>query len=531
MNFTQRFIDHNKKIFKKKKHEGNKIFLVEFNGWQVIHIIFSYLINYFRNHKNCKIIAYECYDILNRADPPWYNKYFWKLGILLNVKTFKIFNSFGTDYFLKPNYSIKHENKAIKIMNKFYEKNPNLIKLENFKEGKIWLGDLIYDSFLKKYNLVTINIHSEKFKVFFKNSLKLFLFWEEFFNNNKVIGISVCHSVYITGIPLRIAQSKKINCFAVSSFNCDLINLVNSISYKKKLNGTDVHFKYYKDIFFKFSKNKKNSNLMTGKKILYDYISGKKRLFYLKNKTYSSEKIKYSNKKNSKIKVVIFAHDFVDSPHVYGNHFFPDFKVWFNFLNEIIKKTDYEWYIKLHPGDNNVTNKEILEFTKKNRKLKILKKNFPNNRLVNLGVSFGLTVFGTIASELAPFGIRVINASKNNPHQNFNFSINPKSLKEYEFILKNLHRYKRKFIYNKNDLYIFQFSKNLITQNHLIFKNNQKYFSFREKKPLRFTPKIYDYWLKDFNVKNHNEIIENLKKFIESQSYAAVDPNIDTFND
>ena len=93
MNFTQRFIDHNKKIFKKKKQIGNKIFLVEFNGWQVIHIIFSYLINYFKNHKNCKIIAYECYDILNRVDPPWYNKYFWKLslfGIKLNDLLFLI---------------------------------------------------------------------------------------------------------------------------------------------------------------------------------------------------------------------------------------------------------------------------------------------------------------------------------------------------------------------------------------------------------------------------------------------------------
>ena len=88
MNFTEKFVLHNKKIFK-KKNAGKKIFLIEFNGWQAIHIIFSYLVNYFKNEKKCKIIAYECYDILNRLDPPWYNKYIWKLGIFLNIKTFR----------------------------------------------------------------------------------------------------------------------------------------------------------------------------------------------------------------------------------------------------------------------------------------------------------------------------------------------------------------------------------------------------------------------------------------------------------
>ena len=46
--------------------------------------------------KNCKIVAYECYDLLNRLDPSWHNKYLWKLGGFLSLRTFKIFRSFGT---------------------------------------------------------------------------------------------------------------------------------------------------------------------------------------------------------------------------------------------------------------------------------------------------------------------------------------------------------------------------------------------------------------------------------------------------
>ena len=528
MNFTEKFVLHNKKIFK-KKNAGKKIFLIEFNGWQAIHIIFSYLVNYFKNEKKCKIIAYECYDILNRLDPPWYNKYIWKLGIFLNIKTFRIFKSFGTDKFIKPEYDKDEERKAVQIVENFYEKKPNLLKLENFRIGKIWIGDLIYDSYLKKNYSVTVDLNSNKFKKFFVESIKLFLFWKNFFEKNEVSGIGVCHSVYLTGIPLRIAQSKKIDCFAMTSFNCDLVNLVNSISFKKRLNGIDIHYKHFRNIFNNFSKKKRILNLKQGKKILDDYISGKKRLFYLKNKTFSLNKAKMIKKKNLKTKVVIFAHDFVDSPHVYGNHFFPDFKVWFNFLDIIIKKTDYEWYIKFHPGANGVTKEEILKLKERNHKLKILRKDFPNNNLHKLGIKFGLTVFGTIASELAPYDIRVINASKNNPHYNFSFSINPKNLKEYEKLLLNLNKIKRKFNYDKNELYMYHFIKELVFQKHLVFKNTQKYFEFKEKKPLRFTPKIYDYWLKDFNLKTHQEIIDNTKVFIESKRYLTLNQNIDTF--
>lgn len=523
MNFTKNFINHNKNIFKRKKSYEKKIFLLEFNGWQAIHIIFSYLVNYFKSEKSCKIVAYECYEILNRLDPPWYNKYLWKLGVFLNVRTFKIFRSFGTDKFLKPSFTNDQENKAIKITESFFKNKPNLQKLENFKIEKVWIGDLIYDSFLKKYYLTSIDINSEKFKVFFKNSVKLCLFWKKYFDENEVLGVGATHAVYLLGIPLRIAQSKKIDCYSISGFNGDLINLVNSISYKKKVNGVDIHHTFYKDIFSEFSYKQKIKNLISGKRILESYLFGKKKLFYMKNKTFNSNKKKIViNNKSSKIKVVIFSHDFIDSPHIYGNHFFTDFKKWFEFLDKIIKKTDYEWYIKVHPASNHITYKEVFKLKKSNKKLKILKKNFPNNYLQNLGINFGLTVYGTIAAELARYGIRIINASKNNPHSEYNFSITPKNIKQYENLLLNLNKVKRKFKYKKNDLYLYHFVKNYITKNHLIFKNTNKFFEFKKKVPLRYTSKIYDYWLKDFDLRQHNSIINDMKNFIESKKYLTL---------
>ena len=50
---VREFVYHNKKIFKHdvdiKKRKKN--FLVEFNGWSAIHIIFSYIVNFYKIKK------------------------------------------------------------------------------------------------------------------------------------------------------------------------------------------------------------------------------------------------------------------------------------------------------------------------------------------------------------------------------------------------------------------------------------------------------------------------------------------------
>ena len=520
-NSLNKFNLHNKKLFSYSKKKRKKIFLIEFNGWQAIHIIFSYLVSYFKNEKNCKIIAYECYDLLNRVDPPWYKKYVWSIGSKFQLKTFKIFKFFGTDKFIKPTYSENINSEAKKIANSFFKNKPSLKKLENFKIKNVWVGDLIYDSYLKKYSLASIEIESINFTKFLKDSIKLYLFWYNFLKKNKVEGICACHAVYLTGIPLRIANSLNINCYSISSMNLGLVNVSGAISYFNKINGTDIQFKYYKKFFQNSSNKNKSKYLIKGKKILQDFTSGKKKYFYLRKPTSINKSLKIKNINKSKIKVVIFTHDFIDSPHVYGNHFFTDFKEWFQFLDQIIKKTDYDWYIKEHPSSTIQTSEEIYKLKKNNLKLKSIDKNFPNNQLNKIGIKFVLTVYGSVASELPIYNINVINASRNNPHFDFNFCINPKNVHDYKKILLNLKNYKRKI--KLNDLYLYHYMKYLVFKNNLFFKNPDKYFKIINERPFQYTNKIYEKWLKDFNIDTHNYIEKNLKKFIKSKKYFFLD--------
>lgn len=515
---THLFNAHNIKVFKNHSQQKfKKIFLIEFNGWAVIHVIFSYLINYYKKEKNCKIIAYETFDLINQTESSLYKRFLWKIGNKLSVKTFRLFRDMGTDEFIRPFYLKKNLKKSNHIINNFYLKKPSLKKLEELTINNIWIGDLIYDTYLKKFSKPTIDLNSDLFKIFFKKSLLFFFFWEEYFKENEIEGVCVCHSVYLSGIPLRIAHRKKLRCFSASNMN--LLNLSKSIDYKKKYNGSDTIFDSFNDVFKKNSSQPKKNFLIEGKKILKQIIHGKKRIWYLPNKTYSNLRLKKKIKKN-RTSVVIFAHNFVDSPHIYGNHFFPDFKEWFNFLSKIINKTNYNWYLKDHPVTNDVTKKEVNNFLKKNPKIKYLDKNFLNNNLVNLGVDYILTVYGSIASEAPYYGINVINATKNGPHKNYDFSINPKNLNEYRKLLFNLKI--KKFKKKLDKLFFYHYAKNYIYRKNLFFSNPDKYFKFYKDKPLQFTNKFYEQWLNDFTIKKHRMIISKLKKFIESDDYIFI---------
>ena len=117
---VKNFISHNQKFIKYKNEKKNKIFLVEFNGWSAIHNFFLFS-KFLQEQKNCKIIAYECFDLLNRLESLLGIKiFFWKFGILLNIRTFEIFKSFGTDEFLKPYYNQEQIKNANLETKKFF---------------------------------------------------------------------------------------------------------------------------------------------------------------------------------------------------------------------------------------------------------------------------------------------------------------------------------------------------------------------------------------------------------------------------
>ena len=488
--------------------------ILPFHIWQIFSL----------KKKNCRIVAFESYNLLKRERVNFFDKLKWNLGKIFKLKTFDIYSSFGTQNFLEIKYNELIIKKSIKQYNHFYKKKCTLRGLENLRVENIWIGDLIYDSYLKKYSSITIDLNSQNFKFFFLECLKNFYYWLNYFNQNKVKGIVVGHSVYVSGIPLRIADYKKIPNFNFSVMT--IVNCSKTISYKNKQNSSDIHSRYFKKIFKKFKKSEIENCLEMGKKYLNKIVRGKSKYSYLGKSTFSKLKksTNYFNN-NKKIKVVIYSHLFTDSPHIFGNHFFPDFNEWFIFLQKIIKKTDYEWYIKPHPQEDKTTKKAIKIFLKNTQNVKLLPKNLSNLYLAKK-IDFALTVFGTVASELPVFGVKVISASKNNPHYNYNFCINPKNILDYEQILLNLN--KNKFQIKLKDLYEYHYMKQnySVEENSYIFSKALDYIKIDKEsgRQVRWTNLCYRLWLSKFSKEEHIKIKKIFEKFVGSGSYMMM-PN------
>ena len=502
-----KFYFHNKKYFNFRFGEHNKtIILIEFNKILSAQITYPYLLNILKNKFNSKIISYTPYKIsifvfyLNLILYPF------KLGI------YSIYKSFGVSKLITPNLNYKINYKNKEVLNSINSKED----LINLKLEGIWIGDLIYDSYLKKYNLPTIDLESKSFQLFLHKSIKIFQYWLNFFKNNKVSAICVSHCCYLNAIPLRIAIHNNINGY--------MSHLQKIYKLDKNNLFADKDFISYREIFNKFSIINKEKNLkkaMERINLRFNGVVGVD-MPYSKKTAYSSIYKKHRLiKKNSKIKILIAAHCFSDSPHGHGTHLFSDFYEWINFLGLISDKTDYDWYIKSHPDFKESTKRILEEFSKKYVKFNILPSDSSHHQIISEGINFALTCVGTIGFEYAMLGIPVINASQNNPHIAYNFNIHPENIKEYSSILSNLEKIKINI--NKNQIAEYYYMNNIYNTNKLFFNNYEE----MEKKlggyKKQFNPQVFTYWINEFTLEKHKKILKIIENFINSNEYRLTD--------
>ena len=91
---------------------------------------------------------------------------------------------------------------------------------------------------------------------------------------------------------------------------------------------------------------------------------------YSTKSAYGKIKKKRLIKVSKKIKILIAAHCFSDSPHSYGYNIFDDFYDWIENLGIISEKTDYDWYVKTHPDYIESSKLTLIKLIKKYPKLK-----------------------------------------------------------------------------------------------------------------------------------------------------------------
>lgn len=506
---TLDFTKHNLHCFSETIRTTNSIgpeVLFELNGAHSAHIAYSYLANVLATKYGARIIAYR-----PTVTQSFLRSLEWNLSRYLSLREFAVYRSFNVSDFLQPQLNSSQSDMARKLTDQILGKIKNKSDVESIQIDGVWLGDLIYDSYLMTFKKPTIEITDECFQGFLLSAISLYIFWNDYFNHHDVRAVNVSHCVYITAIPLRIAVSRNIPAFQINAQSLYRLSKQNLFAY------TD--FFDYREAFRSLPTNIQTAGLEQAKQRIELRFTGKigVDMTYSTKSAYGAHKTERLLKESTRTKVFIATHCFFDSPHGYGNNLCPDFYEWLDFLGKVTLETDYDWYIKTHPDYLAGTMEVINSFIRKYPKFNLLPADSSHHQIIAEGINVALTTYGTVGFEYAALGIPVVNASLNNPHIAYNFNIHPKSIQEYREILHNLDHIDLNI--DNNDVYEYYFMRHIHTTSNWLFKDYDQMEKEVGGYSEQFSPKVYGVWKREWDPAKHAGIISGLTSFIESGDF------------
>ena len=506
---TRDFIKHNLRCFPKipkiSNDNGPEV-LFELNGFHSAQIAYSYLANVLANKYGARITAYEP----SRITSFWRNLE-WRLSYYLSLREFAVYRSFGVSGFFQPQVNSKQSDKAWRLTDQILAEIENKSDIESIQIDGVWLGDLIYDTYLKELKKPTIEIADKSFKDFLLSAISLYVFWDDYFKSHDVRAVNVSHCVYINAIPLRIAASKGIPAFQINATHVYRLDKQNVFAYND--------FFEYGEVFRRLPAHIQKDGLEQARQRIELRFSGKVGvdMGYSTKSAYGAHKTERLLNESARTKVLIATHCFFDSPHSYGNNLFPDFYEWLDFLGKMTLETDYDWYIKTHPDYLAGTMEVINSFIKKYPKIHLLPADSSHHQIIAEGINVALTTYGTIGFEYAALGIPVVNASLNNPHIAYNFNRHPKSIDEYRDVLKSLDHLDLNI--DKNEVFEYYFMKHIYNTNDWLFNNYMRMEKDVGGYSEQFTSKVYGVWLQEWCPERHAAITAALNLFAESGDF------------
>jgi hypothetical protein len=132
--------------------------------------------------------------------------------------------------------------------------------------------------------------------------------------------------------------------------------------------------------------------------------------------------------------VVVFLHDFYDSPHVYADLIFPDFWSWICFTIDTLASSGQRFFLKPHPNQVDRSRTALEELQQAYPNIEVLPVSTTNVQLVDAGMICGVTMYGTVAHELAFLGVNSI-ACARHPHHAFDFCRTAHTVEQYHTFL------------------------------------------------------------------------------------------------
>ncbi|TRZ93415.1 MAG: hypothetical protein D4R84_10350 [Rhodocyclaceae bacterium] len=380
----RKFIAHNEIVFPVNNdvERLKSVVLFELNAMHSAHIAYSYLANVLAANNQAKINAYAqkpLRGLLQQA--------LFKIRKATGQSDFGAYRSFGTTAFVEIALSPKQQVKARELFADIVERLNTKLDIEALTINDVWIGDLVYDTFLMTYKQPTIDRDSPDFKCSLLESIELFVFWQDYLKNNDVRAVNVGHCVYNLAIPLRIAVQRNIPVFQANATHIYRLSKSNLFAYND--------FIFFRERFAALPPEVRKAGIAAAQYRIERRFAGEVGvdMAYSTKSAYGALRDARLLRESPRKKILIATHCFFDSPHSYGNNIFPDFYEWLDFLGKMTNETDYDWYIKTHPDYLPGTREVIDSFVAKYPRFTVLPADASHHQIIAEGIDFALTVY------------------------------------------------------------------------------------------------------------------------------------------
>jgi hypothetical protein len=301
-------------------------------------------------------------------------------------------------------------------------------KVVDIKIDNILIGDLLIDTYLRFRPSATFNIRDRFNWIILWQAFKDIKRAKNYFQKVKPLSYVSTYATYIQhGVPVRVALSQGVKVFTFGSYNI----------FGKQLSNADFYqtpdASQYRRVFN--SLPNEQALIARAEAELKKRFSGERDFAtaYMNRSAYAKSLCVIPDLKGH---VAIFLHNFYDSPHVYPELIFNDFWEWIVFTIEELKKNDIPFFLKPHPNQSNMSADVVAKLSRIYADVKIISAEISNIQLIEAGIVAAITVYGTIAHEMAYFGIPSI-ACARHPHHSYTFCKTAKNIDEYAKYLKN----------------------------------------------------------------------------------------------
>ena len=502
------FLAHNREVFGANHNQPPRtpIILMELNAFHSAHIAYSYLANTLATENNARIIGYA-----SKIYFSYWKRLAFKIAKFLGLSYLGVYKSFGASDFLNIEISVSQKQKARCIYDDIASQLGDKWDIEALRIHGIWIGDLVYDTYLARFKKPTVDKTSSEFQSLLLESVEQFVFWEDYLDNHDVRAINVSHCVYNVALPLRLGVERNIPVFQANVTHIYRMSKKNYFAYND--------FFYFRERFAALPEEVKKVGIEEAKLRIERRFSGEVGvdMSYSTKSAYSGSRHAQLLQESSRKKILIATHCFFDSPHSYGNNIFPDFYEWLDFLGEMSEVTNYDWYIKTHPDYLPGTMEIIEGFIAKYPKFTLLPSDASHHQILAEGIDLALTVHGTIAFEYAALGTLVINNSLNNPHIAYNFNLHSKDVEDYRRLLLGFDELN--FHIDKHQVYEYYFMRFMYNTEDIFFDcyntTIEKLGGYDEQ----FTPAVYEKWLGEWSLDKHRYIVSAFQGYIRSGDF------------